>query len=167
MQNHREGAYTPNVPRPPRRVAGLTRRPWASKLRAVTDSRGFTMLDSSPVVAVVAVADIDRGREFYGGTLGLRETGDEPGGVLYACGGGTQLLVYQSGFAGTNQATAASWQVEDLEAEIGALRAKGISFEQYDLPGVEREGDVHSIGGLRAAWFKDPDGNILNLVTRE
>jgi catechol 2,3-dioxygenase-like lactoylglutathione lyase family enzyme len=125
------------------------------------------MLDSSPVVAVVAVADLDRGKEFYGGTLGLQEADfSDPGGVLYACGAGTQLLVYQSDFAGTNQATTAAWQVEDLEAELSTLRSNGITFEQYDMPGVEREGDIHAIGGIRAAWFKDPDGNILNLVNR-
>jgi catechol 2,3-dioxygenase-like lactoylglutathione lyase family enzyme len=125
------------------------------------------MLDSSPVVAVVAVADLDRGKEFYGGTLGLREADfSDPGGVLYACGAGTQLLVYQSDFAGTNQATTATWQVEDLEGELSTLRSNGITFEQYDMPGVEREGDIHTIGGIRAAWFKDPDGNILNLVNR-
>ena len=125
------------------------------------------MLESSPVVAVVAVADLDRGRGFYGGTLGLGEADvSYPGGVLYVCGAGTQLLVYQSSLAGTNQATAALWQVEDLDAEVSDLRSKGITFEQYDMPGVEREGDIHRIGGLSGAWFKDPDGNILNLVTR-
>jgi catechol 2,3-dioxygenase-like lactoylglutathione lyase family enzyme len=125
------------------------------------------MLGNATVVAVVAVADLDRSKEFYGGTLGLREAdASEPGGALYQCAGGTQLLVYESGFAGTNQATAASWQVEDLDAEVADLKSKGIVFEQYDLPGVEREGDIHSTGELRAAWFKDPEGNILNVVTR-
>ncbi|HEX3056325.1 MAG TPA: VOC family protein [Gaiellaceae bacterium] len=125
------------------------------------------MLASSPVAAVIAVVDLDRGKEFYGGTLGLKESdAGDPGGVLYACGNGTQLLVYQSSFAGTNQATAAGWQVDDIDAEVSALQSRGIAFEQYDMPGVEREGDIHSIGDLRAAWFKDPDGNILNLVAR-
>lgn len=126
------------------------------------------MLDSSPVVAVVAVADLNRGKEFYGGTLGLTQSDlDDPAGVMYACGNGTRLLVYESSFAGTNQATAASWEVNDLDAEISALKAKGVAFEQYDIPGAERDGDIHRIGdGLKAAWFTDPDGNILNLVAR-
>jgi catechol 2,3-dioxygenase-like lactoylglutathione lyase family enzyme len=125
------------------------------------------MLADSPVVAVVAVSDLDGARAFYGDTLGLRPSGmDEPDGVLYSCGGDTRLLVYQSGYAGKNEATACSWQVDDLEGEIDALKAKGIAFEQYDFPGVEREGDIHVTGGLRAAWFKDPEGNILNLVSR-
>jgi catechol 2,3-dioxygenase-like lactoylglutathione lyase family enzyme len=125
------------------------------------------MLGSSPVVAVVAVADLNRGKEFYGGTLGLSQGDlDDPGGVMYVCGAGTQLFVYESSFAGTNQATAASWEVDDLDGEVSALKSHGVTFEQYDIPGAERDGDIHRIGGLRAAWFKDPDGNILNLVTR-
>ena len=59
----------------------------------------------------------------------------------------------------------AAWQVADLDAEVSALRSRGITFERYDMPGVTREGDIHSFGNRRAAWFKDPEGNILNLVT--
>jgi catechol 2,3-dioxygenase-like lactoylglutathione lyase family enzyme len=125
------------------------------------------MLTDSPVVAVVAVSDLDAARSFYTDTLGLTPSGiDEPGGVLYDCGGGTRLLVYQSGFAGKNEATVASWQVQDLEGEIAALEAKGIMFEEYDIPGIDRNGVIHQTGGIRAAWFKDPEGNILNLVAR-
>ena len=127
------------------------------------------MLGSSPVVAVVAVSNLERGKEFYGTTLGLPQ-GDmeDPGGVMYACGNGTQLFVYESSFAGTNQATAATWEVSELETEVSALQSRGVSFEQYEMPGVEHVGVIHKIGdGLSAAWFKDPDGNILNLVSRE
>jgi len=125
------------------------------------------MLGNSQVVAVVAVTDMARARDFYEGTLGLQKGEmDDPAGVLYVCGGGSQVLVYQSQYAGTNEATAASWQVEDLDGEIDTLKTKGVTFEEYDMPGVAREGAVHSIGGMRAAWFKDPDGNILNLSSR-
>ena len=70
------------------------------------------------------------------------------------------------GYEGGNQATAATWQVDDLEGEIETLQAKGVSFEEYDIPGIDREGVIHTTGNLRAAWFKDPEGNILNLVSR-
>ena len=110
---------------------------------------------------------MERAKGFYEGTLGLRKGEmDDPAGVLYVCGGGSQVLVYQSQYAGTNEATAASWQVEDLDGEIDALKTKGVTFEEYDMPGITREGAVHSMGELRAAWFKDPDGNILNLSSR-
>jgi catechol 2,3-dioxygenase-like lactoylglutathione lyase family enzyme len=125
------------------------------------------VLGDSPVVAVVAVKDLAAAKEFYGGTLGLRESDSgDPGGVLYVSDG-TQLLVYESSYAGTNQATAASWQVSDIDRELASLKESGVVFEHYDLPGATREGDVHMIGALKAAWFKDPEGNILNLVSRE
>jgi catechol 2,3-dioxygenase-like lactoylglutathione lyase family enzyme len=126
------------------------------------------MLSSSNVVAVAAVAEIARAKEFYEGTLGLQPLEiEEPGGVLYECAGGSRLLVYESRYAGTNQATAASWQVEDVDQEVSELAGRGVSFEHYELPGTTLEGDVHVMGELRAAWFKDPDGNILNIVSRE
>jgi len=127
------------------------------------------MLGSYEVVATIAVKDIDAATMFYEGTLGLSrmEVPDaDPEAIMYRSGN-SGLLVYRSQYAGTNQATAASWGVGDkLEAVIDGLKSKGVTFEHYDLPGAEREGDVHVIGGLKAAWFKDPDGNILNLVNQ-
>jgi hypothetical protein len=74
--------------------------------------------------------------------------------------------VYQSQYAGTNKATAATWGVDDdIEVIVPALKAKGVSFEHYDMPGMTLKGDVHVGEGLKAAWFKDPDGNILALVS--
>jgi hypothetical protein len=81
--------------------------------------------------------------------------------------GATVLLVYRSGFAGTNQATAATWSVgEDIEAVVAALKKAGISFEHYDMPGIRREGDIHHFGDLRGVWCKDLDGNILHINSR-
>ena len=127
------------------------------------------MLSDTNVVATLAVSDIEAARRFYEGTLGLQRAerqSSDPSAVLYRSGGST-VLVYQSQFAGTNQATAASWGVgDDLEAVVEELRSKGVSFEHYDMPGVSLDGDVHLIGDIKAAWFKDPDGNILNLVNK-
>jgi hypothetical protein len=76
------------------------------------------------------------------------------------------LLVYKSQYAGTNKATAVTWTVGDeLEEIVRALKAKGVTFEPYELPGMTRKGDVHVAAGMKAAWFKDPDGNILSLVS--
>jgi hypothetical protein len=74
--------------------------------------------------------------------------------------------VYKSQYAGTNKATAVTWTVgEELDDIVRALKGKGVRFEHYDLPGMTRKGDVHVAGEMKAAWFKDPDGNILSLVS--
>ncbi len=125
------------------------------------------MLGDKKVTAVLAVRDMAAAKGFYEGKLGLKPSGgDEMGGESYDCGGAT-LFIYQSEHAGTNQATGASWSVgEDLAAIIEELKGKGVQFEHYDMPGTTMEGDVHVMGELKSAWFKDPDGNILNLVNQ-
>jgi catechol 2,3-dioxygenase-like lactoylglutathione lyase family enzyme len=122
------------------------------------------MLGSNDVCACLAVKDMDAAKKFYGETLGLEAGMETPGGTFFKSGKGG-VFVYPSGFAGTNRATAAAWMVDDVEGAIKDLKSKGVSFEQYDeIPGATREGDLHTIGDLKAAWFKDPDGNILNIV---
>ncbi len=116
------------------------------------------MLAESTVIAMVAVKDLSAAKEFYAGTLGLN-----PGGVTYTSGTG-KLFVYQSPTAGTNQATSATWDVADIEAVVAALKNKGITFEQYEIPGATVENDIMVMGSMKAAWFKDPDGNILSLA---
>jgi catechol 2,3-dioxygenase-like lactoylglutathione lyase family enzyme len=125
------------------------------------------MLGDHDVGATLAVRDLDSARSFYEGTLGLKPAMDQaPEAVVYAAGKSV-LLVYRSEYAGTNQATAATWAVGDeLDSVMDDLRSKGVSFEHYDLPETTREGDVHILGDMRGAWFKDPDGNILALVNQ-
>ena len=121
------------------------------------------MLGDANVTATIAVKDIEQAKKFYGDTLGLKLDKESPGGVSYTSGA-TKLFVYPSQYAGTNQATSASWTVQDVESVVQSLKGKGVPFEQYDnLPGVTRNGDIHVMGQLKAAWFKDPDGNILAL----
>src|SRR3954471_1715845 len=126
---------------------------------------GAFMLGAKDAAATLAVSNLDRARDFYENTLGLTTAREVPGGILYQSGSSV-LLVYPSEFAGTNQATAASWAVgEDFDAIVQDLQAKGVAFEHYDdMPDTTREGDVHVMGDFKAAWFKDPDGNILNLA---
>ena len=85
----------------------------------------------------------------------------------YLESGNTTLNVYTSRYAGTNKATAVTWTVGDkIEETVRALKAKGVTFEHYDMPGMKVEGDIHIGGDMKVAWFKDPDGNILNVVSR-
>ena|SRR5579862_2936108 len=127
------------------------------------------MLGDKAVAAVIAVKDMDAAKKFYEGTLGLTKGDmDDPGGTMYKAGGGTMLFVYTSQFAGTNQATAATWGVGgDLEKIVADLKSKGVTFEHYDnMPETRLEGDIHVMGEMKSVWFKDPDGNILNLVNQ-
>ena len=123
------------------------------------------MLGNHDAGATLPVRDLNAARSFYEGTLGLKPSIDQsPEAVLYSSGN-SMLLVYRSEYAGTNQATAATWAVgDDLDSVMDELRSKGVSFEHYDLPETTREGDVHVMGDTRGAWFKDPDGNILALA---
>jgi catechol 2,3-dioxygenase-like lactoylglutathione lyase family enzyme len=123
------------------------------------------MLGNHDPIATVAVKDLDKARKFYEGTLGLKLVHTEEGGALTFKSGKTELLVYVSQFAGTNKATAATWNVRDLETLIADLKGNGVTFEHYDMPETTRKGDVHYSGRLKVAWFKDPDGNIHALVS--
>jgi catechol 2,3-dioxygenase-like lactoylglutathione lyase family enzyme len=122
------------------------------------------MLKDHDSSAILAVADLDRARAFYSGTLGLEpaEEGKEEGVLVYRTGA-TRLIVYASGYAGTNRANAVVWGVGgDLDAIVAGLESKGARFEHY--PDIGRlEGNVHHAGGMKLVWLKDPDGNILHL----
>jgi catechol 2,3-dioxygenase-like lactoylglutathione lyase family enzyme len=125
------------------------------------------MLGDKDAVASIAVRDLARARKFYEETLELRQVAAAGEGLIVFKCGKTTVNVYQSRYAGTNQATTLSWAVDhDIENVVRALKAKGVTFEHYDLPETTREGDIHTGVGIRVAWFKDPDGNILSLTGR-
>jgi catechol 2,3-dioxygenase-like lactoylglutathione lyase family enzyme len=123
------------------------------------------MLGRHDVGATLAVSDFEAARTFYEATLGLTPLMEMDGAAIYASGN-SRLLVYQSEYAGTNRATAATWATGgQFDSVVNDLRAKGIAFEHYDdLPGTTREGDIHTMGEMRGVWLKDPDGNILSVI---
>jgi catechol 2,3-dioxygenase-like lactoylglutathione lyase family enzyme len=124
------------------------------------------MLGKQNAVAMIAVKDLSAARSFYEGTLGLEPVRTEGDEVIVFRSGTTEVNVYRSDFAGTNKATALAWPVGDkIEGLVRQLKAKGARFEHYDMPGMKREGDLHIGGDMKVAWFKDPDGNILSLVS--
>jgi catechol 2,3-dioxygenase-like lactoylglutathione lyase family enzyme len=124
------------------------------------------MLTSSRITAIVPVSDLEAAIGFYEGTLGLKLEGrqdfEEFPEAHFQAGDG-HLSVYQSGYAGQAGHTLAGFRVDDLDAVMADLRSRGVEFEDYDLPGLKTENGVASLAGIRAAWFKDPDGNILAL----
>jgi catechol 2,3-dioxygenase-like lactoylglutathione lyase family enzyme len=124
-------------------------------------------LSSYRVGAVVAVSDMSRASDFYEGKLGLSASGDEPdGGRTYQCGEKTEIHVFPSpGNAGTSTSTVAGWFVDDVEAVVDDLTASGVAFERYDGPSVVTdEKGIAVVGDSKAAWFRDPDGNVLGLL---
>lgn len=120
-------------------------------------------LSDSKVTATIAVSNLDRAKEFYGGKLGLSVAGgvENDNVVVYQCGDGSELLVYQSEHAGKATATVATWDVDDVEATVDELTSNGVVFEQYDEPMQTDEKGIFSSEEGRVAWFKDPDGNTI------
>jgi predicted enzyme related to lactoylglutathione lyase len=123
------------------------------------------MLKDAPIRAYIPVSDIARARKFYEGPVGLTPKAEYAGGVIYECGG-AEVFMYPTKNAGTSKASQAFWQVKDVEAEVAALKARGVKFEEYDMPGVTMKNSIATGGGAKTAWFKDTEGNILAVSQR-
>ena len=119
-------------------------------------------LSDADAIATVAVKDAGEAKKFYGDTLGLKLVDENPASLTYQSGK-NKIFVYPSPTAGSGQATAITWHVEDIAGVVTELKDKGVKFEDYDIPGATKEGDVMVMGPFKAAWFKDPDGNVLSL----
>ena len=124
------------------------------------------MLGNQDAVANIAVRNLEIATDFYEHRLGLTPMHTVGGEIIAFKSGNSTIAVYRSEFAGTNKATAMTWRVGDVSDAVEELKAKGITFDHYDIPGLELEGDVYVGSNMRMAWFKDPDGNILNIVGR-
>jgi predicted enzyme related to lactoylglutathione lyase len=124
------------------------------------------MLTNAPIVPYIPVANVARARKFYEGTLGLTAKEEYAGGVIYECGKSSWVFMYPSAGAGTSKASTAFWAVADVEAEVAALKARGVVFEEYDMPGIKMENSIATGGGAKTAWFKDSEGNILAISQR-
>lgn len=124
------------------------------------------MLTDAPIMAIVPTTDIARAKAFYGETLGLADANASTPGpqVIYRCGGGTLLEIYERPAAGqAAQHTLASWAVSDVRAAVNQLRSRGVRFEDYDLPQLKTDDGIATTGDFQEAWFRDPDGNILRI----
>ena len=124
------------------------------------------MLQTSPIYAYIPAKDIARARKFYEDTLGLEASQEYAGGVVYKFANGTGCFLYPTPNAGTSRASQAFWQVDDVEREVAELKARGVIFEEYDIPGVEMHNSIAVAGGAKTAWFKDSEGNILAVSQR-
>ena len=124
------------------------------------------MLKQSRIVPYIPVADVARARKFYEDKIGLTPRETYAGGVIYECGSGSWVFMYPSPGAGTSKASTAFWAVDDVAAEVAALRARGVKFEDYDMPGLKTVDGIATAGGAKTAWFKDSEGNILAISQR-
>jgi catechol 2,3-dioxygenase-like lactoylglutathione lyase family enzyme len=127
------------------------------------------MLSQHTPVATLPTADMSRARSFYEGTLGLSADREDIGGITYNCGNG-KLFLYESSYAGTNKATAVSFEVPTsaFQDEVDALRARGVDFMTFEAEGMTWNDGVASMGeSVQSVWFNDPDGNIINVATGE
>ena len=122
------------------------------------------MLQQFPMYAYIPARDLARARQFYETKVGLRPKEERNGGVVYEFAGGTACFLYVSPNAGTSQASQAFWSVKDVDGLIQALKARGVQFEDYDMPGEKSPAGAITAGGAKAAWFKDSEGNIMALI---
>jgi predicted enzyme related to lactoylglutathione lyase len=118
------------------------------------------MLKNATIHVYLPASNVARARKFYEEVIGLTPKQEYAGGVFYECGGAVAFL-YPTPNAGTSKASQAFWQVEDVEAEVADLKARGVTFEEYDMPGLPMKNSIVTGGGAKTAWFKDTEGNIL------
>ena len=125
------------------------------------------MLANNPIYPTLPAADLERARRFYAEKLGLTPESELEGGLFYRSGRDTRFSVFtsQGGASGTH--TQALWLVEDVESEVAALKARGVVFEEYDLPSLSTVNSIATMGTAKGAWFKDSEGNLLSLAQFE
>lgn len=123
------------------------------------------MLKDATIRPYIPAHDVKRARRFYEDLIGLVPKQEYAGGVVYACGD-SEVFLYPTPNAGTSRASQAFWQVADVDAEVRALKARGVKFEEYNFPGSRMVDSTLTAGGAKTAWFKDSEGNILAISQR-
>jgi len=135
------------------------------------DADGRNILARGRVATRLPARDLDRARRFYSEVLGLEPVDERPGGLLYRCGG-TESAVFRSAGAAPGTFTQMGWEVDDLDTVVAQLRARGVTFEEVDVPGLRTKGGITDIDGNypskgargeRAVWFRDSEGNLLGI----
>ncbi len=122
------------------------------------------MFVNSPIYASLPAADLERAKRFYAEKLGLTPESELPGGLWYRCGGDTRFSVFTSRGEASGTHTQAMWLVEDVESAVAALKARGVVFEEYEMPSLKTVNSIATVGPGKGAWFQDSEGNLLSLV---
>ena len=118
------------------------------------------MLDSFDITPMIPAHDLERAKRWYAEKLGFEPESEDPGAAHYRTGS-TEFDIYPTQFAGTGKHTLAGWSVDDIDKVMIDLRERGVTFEEYDFPGLKTVNGVAELEGERAAWFKDSEDNIL------
>jgi catechol 2,3-dioxygenase-like lactoylglutathione lyase family enzyme len=121
------------------------------------------MLGAYPIDVVLLATDLEATRDFYRDRIGLELLNENANAVTFKCGS-TQLTITKSTVGTADEQTQAAWRVKDLDAELEALRRRGVTIEDYDLPGLKTVDGVADIGFARMAWFIDPAKNCLGIM---
>ena len=124
------------------------------------------MLIHATMSTMLPATNMERAEKFYGETLGLKQVAKNPGGTTFETSNGDQIFVFGRG-ATLADHTVMAFHVEDFEAVFNGLKAKGITFEEYDQPGLKTDQGVVTMGHVKLAWFKDTEGNILGLFSKQ
>jgi catechol 2,3-dioxygenase-like lactoylglutathione lyase family enzyme len=122
------------------------------------------MLANLHIYATLPAANLERARRFYAEKLGLTPEREAAGGLFYRCGGNTEFFLFELQGAASGTHTQAGWITDDIEAEVYALKARGLVFEEYDMPDFKTVNSIATTGPVKAAWFKDSEGNLLGFV---
>jgi predicted enzyme related to lactoylglutathione lyase len=123
------------------------------------------MLANHRVYATIPATDMTRAKRWYEEKLGLKPSSEGEVGAQYMLAEGTGFFLYPTQFAGKAPNTLMGFVSKDIDAEVAALKAKGVTFEEYDMPGLKTVNSIATMGALRGAWFKDSEGNILSIGT--
>ena len=124
------------------------------------------MLEKFTVHATLPCSDFDRAKAWYRERLGLTPASEDAGGAYYECGEGTSFGLFPTSYAGTAKNTQMEWSVPDIQAVVDELKASGVTFERFDMPGVEWNGDIATMGPFKGCWFKDSEANTLSITER-
>ena len=122
------------------------------------------MLSQARIHATIPAQDLARARTFYEAVLGLVPASVAPGGIFYEADGGSRFLLFPSSGRASGGHTQLGFTVDDIEAEVGALRRQGVTFESYDMPQFDAATSIATFPDIRSAWFKDTEGNLLGMV---
>jgi predicted enzyme related to lactoylglutathione lyase len=122
------------------------------------------MLSQAEIHAAIPAQDLERARTFYETVLGLKPASVAPGAIFYEVDRGGRFLLFPSSGRASGAHTQLGFTVADIEAEVGSLRGKGVTFESYDMPQFDASTSIATFPGTRSAWFKDTEGNLLGIV---